>query len=76
MMEEKEGSRGRIPRKDLKRMSVPALWRGFRAFGFHCPSVFKGGRPDSDKSKLVLAPADPNVKCRNPRHVAGAYLHN
>ena len=57
MMEKKRGLRGRIPRKDLKRMSMPAVWRSFRVFSSFCPSVFKGGLPtfkaclSSDRSK-------------------------
>ena len=36
--EKKRGSRSRIPRKDSKRMSMPASWREFLGFGFFCPS--------------------------------------
>ena len=45
MVEEKAGSRSRIPRKDSKRMSMPALWREFLGFGFSASPVFKAAGP-------------------------------
>ena len=54
---------------------MPALWGEFLGFGFHCPPVFKGGRPDSKKSMLVKAPTVPKVTSKNPGHAAGAHWH-
>ena len=51
MMEEKEGQRGRISRKDLRRMRMFASWS---VEDFHCPSIFKTGLPDLEKSKPEL----------------------
>ena len=65
MVEENAGSRSRIPRKDLKRMSMPASRREFLGFRFFCPSgsyrwrarlgKFKARQssdsPESDKQK-------------------------
>ena len=42
-------------------MSMPATWREFCGFRIG-PSVFKGGQPDSENSKLVKAPTGPKVK--------------
>ena len=42
---------------------------------FSARLVFKGGRPDSENSKLVKAPTVPKAKSRNPRHAAGAHWH-
>ena len=48
MMEETAGSRRRNPKKESRRMGM-----NFSGFWFHCPSVFKAGWPNPDKSKLV-----------------------
>ena len=54
MMEEKAGGlRGRIPRKDSRERACLQYGGSFRVFGFECSSVFKGGRPNSENSKLV-----------------------
>ena len=34
LMEKRQGSRGRTPRKDLKRMSMPAVWTLLREFSW------------------------------------------
>ena len=57
-------------------MSMPAEWREFCGFGSFCPSVFKGGRPDLENSKLVKALTVQilrKVTSRNPLHAAGAH---
>ena len=71
----KQGSRSRFPRKDSKRMSMPAWWRESLGFRFHCQSLFKGGWPYPDNSKLVKALTVQKVTSRNPKHSAGAYWH-
>ena len=38
LCKKKRGTRSRIPRKDSKRMSMPASWREFLGFGFFCQS--------------------------------------
>ena len=42
---------------------------------FSARLVFKGGRPDSQNSKLVKAQTVLKVTSRNPRHSAGAHWH-
>ena len=56
-------------------MGMPASQREFLGFGFSARLVFKGGRPDSENSKLVKAQTGPNVTSRNPGHTAGAHWH-
>ena len=51
-VEQDDGRKGRIPRKDSKRMSMHG--GSFRGFGSFCPSVYKGGQPDSEKSSFKL----------------------
>ena len=72
MVEEKAGSRSRIPRKNLKRMGMPAPWREFCGFRIGLPVRIKDGRPDSENSKpeLVKAPTVLKVTSRNPGHSA------
>ena len=71
-------SRGREAEfQERIRKELAYLYSGgsFLGFGFHCQSVFKGGRPDLENSKLVKAPTVPRVTSRNPGHYAGADWH-
>ena len=47
----------------------------FLGFRFHCQSVFKGGWPDLENSKLVKGQKFPKVTRGNPWHAAGAHWH-
>ena len=78
MVKEKAGINNQIPRKNSKRLSMPPSWREILSlvgFRFHCPSIFKGGRPDLENSKLVKALTVLKVASRNPGHSAGAHWH-
>ena len=55
--------------------SMPASWRECLGFGLSARQVFKGGRLDSENSKLVKVSTVPKVTSRNPGHAAGAYWH-
>ena len=55
VMEEKAGSRGKIPRNNSKRMSMPALWREFPWFLILLPVRIKLAGPtrkNQSSSKL------------------------
>ena len=59
--EKKFGSWSRFPKKNPKRMSMPAVWREFSKFRI------------PDRFNLVLAPTIPKLTSRNPAHSAGVH---
>ena len=73
MIEEKAGFERQNSKKGFQRRSMPAAWREFLWFQFECQSVFKGGRPYLENSKLAEAQTGLKVTSRNPGHAAGAH---
>ena len=69
------GSRSTIAETILKGMNMPVEWMEFLKFctlKFHCLYMFKSGKPDLDKSKLIPAPLLPQFCWRKP----GPLLHH